>query len=180
MPHMPFVTWYGNLLTVGTPRTMTTKPRGLVLHISDGTSVKDIPNLIGLASTFNSTDYPAHFGIDANGYMGQYIDTSRQDRATERGDDWFSVECCCFRGTALTQAQVSSAGFLFAILRQWYKSFELKAATSATDNGLAYHSLFLSDRDRGDPKKHWNCPGPMVIAQRDAIIRCATSIFGPT
>ena len=159
---------------------MTTKPKGLVIHISDGMSVKDIPDLGGLAATFNSTNFPAHFGIDAHGSIGQYIDTSRQDRATENGDDWFSVECCCFRGTALTQVQVSAAGFLFAILHQWYQTFDLKAASSPTDNGLGYHSLFLSDRDRGNPKKHWGCPGPLVIAQRDAMIRCAQSVFGPT
>src|SRR5207245_11689426 len=113
---VPFTSWYGHLLTISTPRIMTSSPRGLVLHISDGMWGKNhahlIPNLNGLASTFNSTNYPAHFGIDAQGNIAQYIDTSKQDRATERGGDWFSVECCAFRGDALTDSQITAAGFL--------------------------------------------------------------------
>jgi hypothetical protein len=34
--HLPFATWLGNLLTVGTPLPMPSRPQGLVLHISDG------------------------------------------------------------------------------------------------------------------------------------------------
>jgi hypothetical protein len=180
---IPFTTWYGHLLKVSTPCNMPLQPRGLVLHISDGVlsknKVKQVPDLVGLASTFNSTNFPAHFGISPQGQIAQYIDTSKQDRATERGGDWFSVECCVFRGDALTDSQVTAAGFLFALLREWYKTFPLEVANSVTDSGLAYHSLFLTDVEKMDPKKHANCPGPLVIAQRATIIERAKTIFGP-
>ena len=182
MPRLPFTTWYGHLLTIRTPLPMTNAPRGLVLHISDGVmgknKVPQIPNLQGLAATFNSTNFPAHFGIDAQGQIGQFIDLSKQDRATERGTEWFSVECCCFRGMALTDSQLTAAGFLFALLRQTFQSFDLQRADSVAGNGLAYHSLFLTDQERGNPKKHWGCPGAIVIAQRSQIIERAQSIFG--
>jgi hypothetical protein len=181
MPKLPFTTWYGNLLKISTPLPMTSRPKGLVLHITDGVmgknKVPQIPNLLGLVATFNSTNFPSHFGIDAQGQIGQYIDTDRQDRATERGTEWFSVECCCYRGMALTDAQVTAAGFLFALLRENYKSFELRAAQSVAETGLAYHSLFLTEKDKGNPNKHWGCPGPLVIAQRDLIIERAQGIF---
>jgi len=181
MAKIPFTTWYGNLLTISTPRAMTSQPRGLVLHISDGqlgkNRVKQVPNLMGLAATFNSTNFPAHFGIAPDGTIAQYIDTSRQDRATERGTDWFSVECCVFHGEPLTDSQVTGAALLFACLREEYKSFELEEADSTADSGLAYHSLFLTAAEKRDPKKHSNCPGPLVIAQRATIIERARTIF---
>jgi hypothetical protein len=139
--------------------------------------VKQVPNLIGLAATFNSTNFPAHFGISAQGDIGQYIDTDKQDRATERGENWFSVECCVFRGDALVDSQVTSAALLFASLRQYYQTFELELANSVTDRGLAYHSLFLTAAEKKDPKKHSNCPGPLAIAQRATIIERAKTIF---
>ena len=182
MTRLPFATWYGQLLTIRTPLPMTANPKGLVLHISDGILDKNkrqqIPNLGGLAATFNATNFPAHFGIDAQGQIGQYIDLNKQDRATERGSDWFSVECCAFRGNALTDSQLTAAGFLFALLRETYKTFDLQVANAVTENGLAYHSLFLLASERGDPKKHWGCPGPVVIGQRATILTRAQSIFG--
>lgn len=159
---------------------MTNDPKGLVLHISDGTldkGIQYIPNLNGLAATFNASDFPAHFGISAEGSIAQYIDTSKQDRATERGVEWFSVECCAFRGNALTPAQVASAGLLFAILHKEFPTFPLEEANSPNDRGLAYHSLFLTAAEKSNPKKHGNCPGPLVIAQRAEIIRIAGDIF---
>lgn len=182
MPRIPFTTWYGHLLTIRTSAIMTSSPRGLVLHISDGVKGKNgahlVPNLNGLAATFNSTNFPAHFGIDAQGNIGQYIDTGKQDRATERGTEWFSVECCAFRGDALTDSQVTAAGLLFACLRESHKTFPLELADSVVDSGLAYHSLFLTAAEKKDPKKHSNCPGALVISQRATIIERARSIFG--
>jgi|HubBroStandDraft_2_1064218.scaffolds.fasta_scaffold135360_2 hypothetical protein len=183
MARIPFTTWMGDGLAPRDPLTgkMTGNPRGLVLHISDGLKTaggEAIPDLGGLLATFNATNFPAHFGIDSAGRIAQYIDTAKQDRATERGDDWFSVECCCFRGRALTPSQVSSAGFLFALLHQWYLTFDLKPATSRSDTGLAYHSMFLTDAEKQDPHKHSGCPGTNVIAQRDDIVAAAHRIFG--
>ena len=181
MARIPFTTWYGHLLTISTPRAMTSQPRGLVLHISDGqlskNRVKQVPNLNGLAATFNASNFPAHFGISPEGTIAQYIDTSRQDRATERGTDWFSVECCVFRGEPLTDSQVTAAAFLFALLREEYKTFPLEEANSTAASGLGYHSLFLTAAERQNPKKHGNCPGPLAIAQRATIIERALTIF---
>lgn len=182
MARLPFATWYGHHLKIRTDRIMTSKPKGLVLHISDGqygkNKVKYVPNLLGLAATFNTSNFPAHFGISPQGELAQYIDTDKQDRATERGEEWFSVECCVFRGDALTPSQVTMAGFLFALLHQWYQTFPLEEANSIADKGLAYHSLFLTDTEKKNPKKHSNCPGPLVIGQRPAIIERAKEIFG--
>ena len=109
---------------------------------------------------------------------GPRLSPEEQDRATERGAEWFSVECCAFRGNALTESQLTAAGFLFALWRETYKTFDLQLANAVTENGLAYHSLFLLDSERGDPKKHWGCPGPVVIGQRATIIARAQHIFG--
>jgi hypothetical protein len=181
MARIPFTSWMGHLLTISTPKVMTSSPRGLVLHISDGNMGRNgginIPNLLGLAATFNQSNFPAHFGISAQGEMGQYIDTSNQDRATERGEEWFSVECCCFRGMPLTDSQVSSAAFLFALLRENYKTFPLDLADSPSGSGLAYHSLFLTAAEKLNPKKHSGCPGPLVIAQRQRIVELSRTIF---
>jgi len=181
--HLPFATWLGNLLTVRTPLAMPPRPKGLVVHISDGQfgkgHTKQIPNLIGLAATFNSSNFPAHFGVSPQGEIAQYIDTARQDRATERGTDWFSVECCAFRGDALTDSQVTGVAFLFALLHETFGSFPLAVTNSPSTGGLAYHSLFLTAAERADPKKHGNCPGALVIAQRDLIVERAKTIFGP-
>lgn len=162
---------------------MTSRPQGLVLHISDGTlgknGAKGIPNLLGLAATFNSSNFPAHFGVSPHGEIAQYIDTSKQDRATERGANWFSVECCAFRGDALTDSQVTGVAFLFALLRETFQSFPLARADSPAASGLAYHSLFLTSQELKDPRKHSHCPGALVVAQRDLIVERAKTIFGP-
>ncbi len=162
---------------------MTSRPQGLVLHISDGTlgrnGAKGIPNLLGLAATFNASDFPAHFGVSSEGTIAQYIDTARQDRATERGANWFSVECCAFRGDALTDSQVSGVAFLLALLRETFQSFPLALADSPAASGLAYHSLFLTAAELQNPKKHSHCPGALVVAQRSLIVERARTIFGP-
>ena len=90
MARILFTHWMGDGLAPRDPlnASMTSNPRGLVLHISDGfktASGEAIPDLGGLLATFNASNFPAHFGIDPAGRIAQYIDTAKQDRATERG-----------------------------------------------------------------------------------------------
>ena len=60
--HLPFATWLGNLLTVGTPLLMPSRPQGLVLHNSDGQYGKGVNGPLRSDGSRISTSGPSQTG----------------------------------------------------------------------------------------------------------------------
>jgi hypothetical protein len=143
-------------------------PKGLVLHISNSRG----NTLEGLLATFDgsvtssgnklppSNPFPSHFGVQTNGRIGQFLDTSNRSLA-EEGPSYFSIECAANPGDALTVAQIGAVARLYAWLTANF-NLPLQKANMAGDMGIGYHSMFIT--------KHNHCPGLAVIGQRDEIL----------
>jgi hypothetical protein len=133
--------------------------KGLVVHVAQSTT------LGGVFSWFNNPkqkvknngvdvhiSVSAHFGIDTDGTVWQFVDTDDMAFAQGPGNSsWISVENVGFSGNSLTEAQIASAGNLFFWINETY-SVPLSLANSSADSGLAYHSI---DPSWGHP----HCPG---------------------
>jgi hypothetical protein len=150
---------------------------GLILHITDGTSPgkgrpKVPPTLEGLFGTFNNPTHraSAHFGVDKDGEVWQFIDTSNRAWSVD-GDTidghWASIENIAVPGDELTSAQMD----VIVRLLKWLNvqhSVPLIVARTMRSRGLGYHALF--------GKGHPNCPGIAVINQIEDIVALARGI----
>lgn len=181
MAKCPHAIWYGGVTVPTGP--MPPEPWGLVVHITDGNLGKQgqhyVPAIEWLAGTFNNTGFPAHFATDRYGFIGKYLDTDKKDKAQENdGSHWFSVENAVFRGDTLSGDQIDGVAILFAWLADTYPTIPLQVANSPAEKGLGHHSMFLTPAQLKDPKRHSNCPGHLVIAQKQAIVEKAKKLAG--
>ena len=146
--------------------------KGLVIHISDGTSLN------GIVGQFNKVPPPpdadgkkhfgasAHFAIGKDGEVWQLLDTD--DRAQAVGGDdatdgkWLSVENVALRGEILTEDQIEECAWLLAWMSATF-GFPLALATNRNDYGLGYHTMF-GNTNHG-------CPGPKVVSQLPEILK---------
>ncbi len=157
---------------------ISTNLDGLILHITDGHSPgkgrpKSPPTLAGLFSTFNNPKHgaSAHFGVDKDGEVWQFIDTANRAWSVD-GDDpidghWASIENIAVPGDELTGAQQD----VIVRLLKWLNvqhSVPLSVARTKRSRGLGYHSLF--------GKGHPACPGMPVIDQIEDIVALARGI----
>ena len=166
MARCPFATWMP--VTSRPLEPFKVGPLGLILHI---TSNRD-NDLNGIWATFmNDNKFPAHFGIDRNGNIAQFLDTLFHDWAEENTIDYISVENSASAGDKLSGAQIGTVSRLYGWLIQTHQ-IPLKLAFQAGDTGLAYHSLF-------PPTGHPMCPGPLVVGQRHKIIETTKFNFIP-
>ncbi len=153
------------------PGRMQMVPNGLAIHVTDGVK-HHLPNLGGVKSSFNveGAHVSAHFCVAKDGTIAQFVDTNDIAFAVGgdhlRDDDqyWYSIENIAFPGEELTPEQVKGCGQIYA----WFNvnfGLPLKLALTRFDCGLGYHAMFK--------RAHPGCPGPKVIAQRDAILDAA-------
>jgi hypothetical protein len=139
---------------------------GLVLHVMEGT-------LEGSDAWFRrvpvapDTGSSAHFGLAKDGRLWQWVDTADKAWAQAGGNDsYVSVECEEKVGDTLTAAQLAA----LVRLVQWMHDrhgMPLVLANKPGDRGLGYHAM------GGVAWGNHPCPGPLIIAQRQAIIRAA-------
>jgi hypothetical protein len=159
-------------ITVNFNQGMMSTLQGLVIHITDGKD-KKLPNLSGLWSQFSNpaTRVSAHFGISKKGEIWQFVDTANRAWAVDgsiNDSHWISVENIALPGEELTDEQIDGV----ALLLNWLNDtagVPFQIADNNAASGLGYHSMFHI----GD---HTACPGPAVIAQRDAILRWAPNV----
>ncbi len=156
MARCPFAQWLP--VTSRPLEPFRSGPDGLILHITNSRG----NTLQGIQATFMvDNPFPAHFGIDRDGHIGQFLDTQFHDWAEENTISYFSVENSANPGDSLSGAQVNSVARLYGWLIVTHQ-IPLKLAIQAGNTGLAYHSLF-------PPTGHAQCPGPAVIGQRHKI-----------
>jgi hypothetical protein len=143
--------------------------QGLVVHITDGVK-KRIPSLNGVWGHFcnPATKASAHFCISKEGEIWQFIDTANRAWAIDGSvfdSHWISVENIALRGDTLTDPQLDGVAVLLAWLNDSGARIPLQIANTKDGSGLGYHQMF----HKGDHA----CPGPLVVAQRDEILRRA-------
>jgi hypothetical protein len=155
--------------------------RGLCIHIDSGGWIpasKDRPghftqgSIQGVFNEFNTPgkNKSAHFGVDKQGVIYQYLDTSKSAFAVDGTYDgvdsyWISVENIAVPGDELTDEQIAACADIFRWLHQT-ESVPLRLAGHKTDKGLGYHSLFLSDAAAAAHP----CPTLKVINQLPDIV----------
>jgi hypothetical protein len=150
---------------------------GLILHITDGHSPgkgrpKMPPSLAGLHGTFSNRAHnaSAHFGVDKDGEVWQFVDTSNRAWSVD-GDkidgSWASIENIAVPGDELTAAQLDVCANLLRWLNVEH-GVPMTVARTKGSRGLGYHALF----GRGHP----GCPGNAVIGQIEDIVATARGI----
>jgi hypothetical protein len=150
--------------------------RGLVVHIAEGTYEGTISWERNGASQISS-----HFVVGRAGQLAQLVDTHDRPWTQAAGNSaWLSVEGEGFTPASphyragwerLTDAQLLAVARLLARAHQEY-GVPLQVATSPTGRGLGHHSM------GGTAWGHLDCPGPVIVAQKPAIVALATEIIG--
>jgi len=167
---------------------MMTPIRGLIIHMDGGgwAPAKDGKpghavrgSIGGVFTEFNTAGKgkSAHFGVDKDGTIVQFLDTSRSAFAvdgTRGGVDsyWISVENIAIPGDELTDAQIEACADIFRWLHQT-ENVPLRLAGHKTDKGLGYHSLFLTPEGAA---RH-PCPTLKVINQLPDIVDAAQAFW---
>ncbi len=165
MARCPFAEWRGPL-PYSNFRSGGNNPIGLIVHHVDG-------SLAAADGTFNnpSRGASAHFGIDFDGRIVQWVDTSDVAYAQCMGNwqGWVSVENASDPGAPdapPTAAQIASMGRLITWL-----GTPAVPATSMTSGGVGYHRQF-----GGPCNEAWgqtDCPGDGFVAAIPAICAAA-------
>lgn len=157
--------WHGvgNFTSDGQARVL-----GLVLHIMEGT-------LEGSQSWFDNPESKAssHFGTGEDGELRQWVDTKDRAWAQASGNtDYLSIENEGHSGDLLAVGQIESVAQVYAWMVKKY-GVPYAVANKPGESGLGYHGM--GGKAWGN---HPNCPGPGIVAQRQAIIDRARAING--
>ena len=153
-----------------TPGNVTRPPRGMVLHIAEGTS------LSGVWSWQNGQhDVSSYFIVGKDGTTWQAVDLTDKAWTQSAGNtEWVGVENCGFHTEALTPEQVEANAHLLAWLHtEW--AVPLVTTDDPNGRGLGWHGM--GGTAWGG---HTGCPGDQIKAQRPAIIARATQLVGTT
>jgi len=157
--------WRGPTPNQGGPMV---EHRGLVLHIADG----------GYSGTIAWQQNPAaqvssHFVVSTSGQIAQMVDTDVTAWTQRVGNGhWLSVECAGYSSGQLTDAQVEACAQLLLRGHQVY-GYPLQLATSPSGMGLGHHSMGV---ESGVDWGHSQCPGPLIKAQKPAILARAIQL----
>lgn len=152
----PLIRNFGGPSAAGFMRKESIK--GLIIHITDGHIA--LPNL---KAAWENRRASAHFAIDKDGTLAQYVPMSYRAWAVDGykiDNEWYSVENVAVNGEELTEEQLRMCAYLLAWLHGEY-GVPIKLAQSPNDSGLAYHALFTKSKP---------CPGKPVINQLPVII----------
>ena len=154
--------------------------RGLVLHIAEGYFEGTI------SWQKNPTaDVSSHFVGGRIGERAQIVDTDVTAWTQRAGNGhWLSVEMAGFTPShplhhpGLEKMTTQQIEFAAALLVQAHRQYgvPLKIATSPKDRGLGHHSMG-SHPGYADDWGHADCPGPAMIAQKQAIVLKAIDIL---
>ncbi len=147
---------------------MHTPLRGLVVHITDGHG--------GLETVRADFDRPekrasAHFCIDKEGSIWQFIDTNNRAWAIDGGTNdshWISVENVGKPGEQLTTGQLYGCALLLEWLHDEH-DVPFQLVSNGSQRGLGYHRMFHI----GDHA----CPGPPVVRQLESVRRWAWYLY---
>lgn len=134
-------------------------PIGVVLHIMQGT-------LDGTDSWFHNpaAQASAHFGVGKDGRVFQWVNTEARAWAQAAGNpSYLSIECEGYHGDALTQRQVAAVAGIVA-----WAHVPLVKTDHPGLGGLGWHGM--GGAAWGG---HVDCPGPLIVAQRDEILALA-------
>lgn len=149
---------------------------GLVLHIQAGSESGTE------AWEHNpSAQVSSHFLAPRAGGVRQMVRPPDEAWCQAAGNrNWLSVECEGRLGDTLTPAQVDACAWILAWAHALY-GVPLRLADDPTpgsvaQGGLAYHSL---GGVAWSPAHH-NCPGPLIVAQRPAILTRAAELVAPS
>ncbi len=162
MSQLDFAFW--SPISVGFNPGLMQTIRGLVVHITDGHG--------GLSIVHDDFNRPAkrasaHFGIDKQGSIWQFVDTGDRAWAIDGGTNdshWISVENVAKLGEQLTEGQL----FGCALILEWLHDnhdVPFALARNSAEPGLGYHRMFHI----GDHA----CPGAAVVRQLESIRRWA-------
>ena len=89
--------------------------RGIVHHATAGCG-----DLAGLRSVLQSRKVSAHFGIDRNGNIAQFVSLNNQAwHACDANDEWIGVEHIAYSSCKHTDKQLEASAALFAGIIQW-------------------------------------------------------------
>ena len=170
MARCPFAEWRGSLPS-GNYRGGGNNPIGLIVHHADG-------SLASADATFHDPNRgaSAHFGIDFDGRIVQWVDTSDVAYAQCMGNwqGWVSVENASDPNqpdAPPTSEQIASMGRLI----KWLGTPAVPA-TSMTSGGVGYHRQF-----GGPCAEAWgqtDCPGDGFVNAIPAICAAAGDNIG--
>lgn len=145
---------------------------GLVLHVQQGTG--------SLWGYFNNpaSQVSSHFWCSQSGVLEQYVDTNVTAWAEAAGNaSYLSVETEGMDTEPLTAAQIATVARLLTWSAAQY-GFPITGPVAHGQKGFTSHC-----NPNGTPDPAWGnhpCPGPIRLAQMDAILNAAASPPAPT
>lgn len=150
--------------------------RGLVLHTAEGSFEGTIS---WCKTSSGARAVSAHFVVAKDGRIAQLVDTDVTAWTQQAGNGrWLSIENEGDASHPLTAAQVEANAQLLARGHKVY-GYPLQLATSPAGFGLGHHSMGTdgpTDSWTGATWGHELCPGPLIIAQKPAILARAIAI----
>lgn len=138
-------------------------PVGIVMHNTDG--LIEMKNMVPSWAR-KKLPPPSHLGIHQNGTVAYFVRLDFADRATEHTNKHISIEFQAVHNGDLTDAQLYSAGLVYAFLHNIY-GIPFTVASTREQAGLAHHALFV---DANNPEGHFTCPGPAIIGRKQDVI----------
>lgn len=169
MAKFPGATWRPSPnRTVG---GMTPQPRGVVLHIEQGSDASCQAWFQNPASQVS-----AHFSVSKTGAISQYVDTCDAAWAEAAGNaSWLSIEHEGLSGDQLTAAQIQADARILAWCKQTCGyTFPWTLADTPSGEGIGWHGM--GGVAWGN---HPGCPGLAVQQQRPLIIAAALALISP-
>lgn len=134
--------------------------KGLILHIQQGYET-------GTNASFHDPKFEAsaHFGVARDGHPDQWVDCDDAAWAEAGGNRyWVSVELEGFTGHPATDAQIETLAKLYAWGHKSY-GWKFQLASEPAGEGLGFHAM--GGADWGG---HYDCPGHLIVSQRQRIL----------
>jgi hypothetical protein len=152
-----------------TPGGVNRPPRGMVLHIAEGSSQSGVWNWQN-----SQRDVSSYFIVGKDGTIWQAVDLNDKAWTQSAGNsDWIGIENCGYHTEALTAAQVEANAHLFAWLHTEH-GVPLQATDDPNGHGLGWHGM--GGKAWGG---HYGCPGDQIRNQRQQIINRAHQLVTP-
>lgn len=144
-------------------------PRGMVLHIAEGTSIDGVWNWQNGQHQVSS-----YFIVAKDGTVWQAVDLANKAWTQAAGNaEWIGVENCGFHTDPLTPAQVEANAGILAWLHTNH-AVPLQPTDDPTNGrGLGWHGM--GGTAWGG---HFGCPGDQIKSQRALILDRARILSG--
>lgn len=144
-------------------------PKGMVLHIAEGSSQAGVWNWQN-----GQHDVSSYFIVGKDGTIWQAVDLADKAWTQSAGNsDWIGIENCGYHTEPLTPEQVEANAHLLAWLHtEW--QVPLQATDDSNGHGLGWHGM--GGQAWGG---HFGCPGDQIKNQRAQIIDRALQLVNP-